>query len=207
MSAVATKPWTLYNIEEHLLVLMDSAETVTPEQEHEFLEDLKAALSSAAEKRDHVAHYLAQLEEQQAFAAREISRLQKFKKQREATQMRLEEYVSYCIWSQGRDRAGRYRKLEGNTTLMFLRACPVSVEVTDIDNVPDEYKNVTITMPAALLNSITEGLDVALQQELSAATANVAYVPDKRTIKASIEAGFDVPGAKLIADRMALIRK
>lgn len=62
----------LYDIEEHLVSLTDSLETVTPDQEQEFLEDFKAAFSSAAEKRDRVAHHLAHLEQPQEFAAKEI---------------------------------------------------------------------------------------------------------------------------------------
>src|SRR5579862_3173055 len=120
-----TAEWTLYDLEEHLVALTESVEMVTPDQEEGFLEDFKEALSSAGEKRDRVAHHLAHLEQQQAFAAKEISRLQKFKKEREGAQARLEAYVSYCIESQGRDKAGNYNKLEGNTTVMFLRACPV----------------------------------------------------------------------------------
>ena len=93
MAAVATV-LTLYDVEEHLIALKESVETVTPDQEQEFLDDFKAALTSAAEKRDRVAHHLSRLEHPQEFAAKEISRLQKYKKEREAAQSRLEGYVS-----------------------------------------------------------------------------------------------------------------
>ena len=73
MSSVTTE-WTLCDIEEQLIALTESMHTVTPEQEQEFLEDLSEALTSAAEKRDRVAHHLARLEQQQEFAAKEISR-------------------------------------------------------------------------------------------------------------------------------------
>src|SRR5271165_6852075 len=100
-----TTGWTLSDIEERLVALTESMETVTPDQEREFLEDFSAALSAAAEKRDRVAHRLAQLEQQQEFAAKEISRLQRFKKERESAQARLEDYVSHCIRAQGKDKA------------------------------------------------------------------------------------------------------
>src|ERR1700704_3513162 len=115
---------TLYDIEEHLVALSDSVETVTPDQEQQFLADFQSALSSAADKRDRVAHMLAHLEHQQAFAAAEISRLQVFKRTAEAAQDRLEGYVSYCIQQLGKDDKGRWRKLQGNTTSMFLRCSP-----------------------------------------------------------------------------------
>src|SRR5215469_6300390 len=130
--AAMTTQLTLYEVEEHLSAFAESLETVTPDEEQAFLESFKAALTNAADKPDQVAHYLAHLEQQQMFAAQEISRLQKFKKEREATQARLEAYVSYCIQAQRKDARGRYKKLEGRTTVMFLRGCPPSVEVTDI---------------------------------------------------------------------------
>ena len=90
-----TTEWTLCDIEEHLIALTESMETVTPEQEKEFLQDFSLALSSAAGKRDRVARHLAHLEQQQEFAAKEISRLQKFKKERESAQARLLHDLSY----------------------------------------------------------------------------------------------------------------
>ena len=168
---------------------------VTPEPEREFLEDFKAAPSSAAEKRDRVAHHLAHLEHQQEFAAREISRLQKFKKEREAAQSRLEGYVAYCIESLGRDKAGRYRKLEGNTTTMFLRACPASVEVTDMDSVPLDYQGATVTMPASMLNDVLNALEGDFREEFVIG-GTISRVADKRAIKAAIEAGVEVPVRK-----------
>jgi Siphovirus Gp157 len=203
MSAAAL---TLYYFEDHLAALTESVETVIPEQEQEFLEDFKAALTSAAEKRDRVAHHLAHLEEQQAFAAKEISRLQKFKKEREAAQVRLEGYVAYCIESQGKDKAGKYRKLEGNTTVMFLRACPASVEVTDLDSLPLDYQSATVTMPASILNDMLHALDEDFR-EMVLGEMVTTLSADKRAIKAAIEGSVEIPGAKLITDKTTLARK
>jgi hypothetical protein len=206
--AAVTTALTLYDIEEHLIALTESIETVTPDQEQDFLEDFKVALSSAAEKRDAVAHHLACLEHQQEFAAKEISRLQKFKKEREAAQARLEGYVSYCIRSQGKDKAGKFKKLEGNTTVMFLRGCPTSVEVTDMNTVPLDYQSATVTMPASLLNDVLNALVEDFREELlSEIGGTLSRTADKRAIKAAIEAGIDVPGAKLITDKTSLGRK
>ena len=207
MAAVA-RALTLYDIEEHLIALTESVEMVTAEQEQEFLEDFRAALTSAAEKRDRVAHHLAHLEQQQAFAAKEIVRLQKFKKDREAAQARLESYVSYCIEAQGKDSSGKYKKLEGNTTVMFLRACPVSVEVMDMDAVPLDYQSVTVTMPASMWKDVLDVLGEEFRDEVSAETEGTSSRPvDKRAIKAAIETGIEVPGATLIAGKTTLGRK
>jgi hypothetical protein len=203
---MAATALTLYDIESHLLALTDSLETVTPDQEQEFLEDFKAALSSAAEKRDRVAHHLAHLEQQQEFAAKEILRLQKFKKDREAAQTRLEGYVSYCIQSQGQGKDGKYKKLEGNTTVMFLRGCPVSVEVTDMDAVPLDYQSATVTLPASRLNDVLNALEDDFREEVLI-VSTISRVTDKRAIKVAIEAGVEVPGAALITGKTTLGRK
>jgi hypothetical protein len=205
MAAVNTR-LTLYDVEDHLAALTESAEMVTPEQEREFLEDFKAALSSAAEKRDRVAHHLAHLEHQQEFAAKEISRLQKFKKEHEAAQARLEGYVAYCIESFGQGTDGKYKKLEGNTTVMFLRGCPASVEVTDMEVVPLDYQSATVTMPASLLNEVLNALDEEFRTKALGEIVCTQSV-DKRGIKAAIEAGMEVPGATLVTSKTTLGRK
>jgi hypothetical protein len=207
MMAVSSS-WTLYDLEDHLVALVDSIETVTPDQEQEFMEDLKAALSSAAEKRDRVAHLLAHLEQQQAFAAQEIARLQKFKKDRQAAQARLEAYVSYCIQSLGMDRSGKYKKLEGNTTVMFLRSCPPSIEVTDLDAVPANYKSVTITMPSLVWDAILGVLGRDLFEVVASKVAGTeTRTVDKRAVHGAINSGISVPGARLVTGLTSLGRR
>jgi Siphovirus Gp157 len=204
--ATVTIALTLYDIEEHLIALTESVETVTADQEQEFLEDFQAALTSAAEKRDRVAYHLAHLEQQQAFAAKEISRLQKFKKEREAAQARLEAYVSYCIEAQGKDKAGKYKKLEGNTTVMFLRSCPASLEVHDLDAVPLDYQSATVTMPASTWNDVLNALEEDFRERvLREVVCNLSA--DKRGIKGAIEAGVEIPGATLVTGKTTLMRK
>ena len=205
MAAVNTA-MTLYDVEDHLVALTESAEMVTPDQELEYLEDFKAALTSAADKRDRVAHHLAHLEQQQEFAAKEISRLQKFKKEREAAQARLEGYVSYCIQSQGQGTDGKYKKLEGNTTVMFLRECPASVEVTDLDAVPLDYQNATVTLPASMLNDVLNALEDDFREEVLI-VSTISWAADKRAIKQAIEAGIEAPGAELISGKTTLGRR
>lgn len=211
MAAIALVPpaaSTLYDIEEHLDALADSVELVTPDQEQEFLADFQAALTSAAEKRDRVAHRLARLENQQAFAAAEIKRLQGFKKARESEQTRLEGYVSYCIQALGKDAKDKYRKLEGNTTVMFLRGCAPSVDMKDEAAIPLDYKRAMVHMGAAMWDDILNALDPEFRDVVLAATTNdLSVTVDKVAIKSAIEAGIDVPGAKLITDKTTLGRK
>jgi len=198
----------LFAIEEHLAALENSAELVAPEQEQQFLAEFQTALTTAVDKRDRVAGFLARLEAQQAYAASEISRLQAFKKAREADQARLEGYIAYTIESLGKDDKGKYRRLEGNSSVLFLRTCPASVEVTDESSVPLDYKTATVKLPAALWNDVLNALDDGLRDTVLAATSrDLALTADKRAIKAAIEAKSEVPGARLITDKTNVGRK
>jgi hypothetical protein len=199
---------TLYEIEEGLTAFLDTAELVPQDQEEAFLADFRTALTAAAGKRDQVAHFLAFLEAQQAYAGAEITRLQALKKHYAAVQERLEGYVSYCIQALGRDAKGKYRKLEGHTTVMFLRAVPASVDITDEAAVPLDYKRAGVALPAALWNDVLNALDEDLRGEVLAATAStLALSVDKRAVKAAIDAGEDVPGAKLLTGKTTMGRK
>jgi hypothetical protein len=191
---------TLYDAEESLTALLDTAELVTPDQEQAFLVDFETALTTAADKRDRVAHRLAKLEDQQAFAAAEIKRLQEFKKVKEHEQERLEGYVSYVIQRLGKDAKGKYRKLEGNSSVLFLRACAASLDITAESEIPLDYRRATVTLPAGAWLDILNAIDFKVEYQ-----SNLSV--DKRAVKAAIEAGVEVPGAKLITDKATLGRK
>src|ERR1035438_7306758 len=197
--ATAVASITLYDAEESLTALLDTQDMVSPDQEQAFLADFEQALIAASDKRDRVAGRLARLEAQQAFAAGEIARLQAFKKAKEAEQERLAGYVSYVIQRLGKDATGKYRKLEGNSSTMFLRACAASVDITNDNDIPLDFKSAIVTMPAYLWVDILNAIDVPCVYTTSTS-------PDKRAIKAAIEAKIDVPGAKLITDKTTLGR-
>lgn len=197
---------TLFDSEEGLLALADSAELVTPEQEAEFLADFEAALTTAVDKRDRVAARLAKLEAQQAYADAEIKRLQAYKKAKEADQARLENYVTYVIERMGPDSKGKPRKLEGNTSTLYLRACAPSVEVVDEALVPQDYRTVTVTMSAStwedVLHSLPDG-----PWRYGVAASKTGSTVDKAAVKATIQAGIEIPGVRLVTDKKTLGRR
>ena len=112
---------------------------------------------------------------------------------------------SYCIRSQGKDKDGKYKKLEGDTTVMFLRGCPASVEVTDLDALPLDYQSATVTMPASLLNDLLNTLEEDFRGKVTAEiTDTLSRVADKRAIRHAIEVGIEVRGAELITGKTTL---
>jgi len=208
ITQVPANAGTLHDLEDRLDALANSAALVTPEQEQAFLVDFRIAMTTAIAKRDRVAARLAKLENQQEFAALEISRLQAFKAAKAADQARLEGYITHVIESLGKDDKGKYRRLEGNSSVLFLRTCPASVEVTDESAVPLDYKTATVKLPAALWNDVLNALDDGLRDTVLAATSrDLALTADKRAIKAAIEANCEVPGTRLVTDNTTVGRK
>ena len=210
MASLALVP-TLFDVEESLTALLDTAEMVTSADEAAFLLDFQEALEHAVDKRDRVAGRLAKLEAQQAYAAAEIKRLQTFKRSAEAQQERLEGYVTYVIQRLGKDAKGKWRKLEGNSSTMSLKACPASVEVTDESLVPLDFKRAMVHMNAAMWTDILGVLGdctpTFLAQVQEATAADTSLTVDKVAIKATLQAGVEVEGAKLITDKTTVVRK
>jgi len=202
--AVTAAP--LYVIEDHLAALIETAELVSPEQEREFRAEFQAALTAAVEKRDRVGQFLAHLEQQIDFAKFEIDRLRQRKAVCERAHERLENYVIETIEQLGTDTKGRYRTLEGKTTTFGLRACPPSVAVTDEAAIPADYKTLTLKLPAVTWEQLLDGLDIDQRAAVLKQVRSPEAAVERRSIKAAIDGGADVPGAGLVTGRHSLRR-
>ncbi len=202
--AVTAAP--LYVIEDHLAALIETAELVSPEQEQEFRVEFQTALTAAVEKRDRVGQFLAHLEQQIDFAKFEMDRLRQRKVTCERTIARLESYVIETIEHLGTDSKGKYRTLEGKTTTFSLRACPPSVEVTTESVIPTEYKTLTLKLPAVTWERVLDGLNIELRAAVLGQVKSPEVTVEKRSIKAAIDGGVDVPGAGLVTGRHSLRR-
>jgi hypothetical protein len=202
--AVTAAP--LYVIEDQLAALIETAELVSPEQEQEFRAEFQAALTAAVDKRDRVGQFLAHLEQQIDFAKFEIDRLRQRKATCERAVARLENYVIGTIENLGTDPKGKYRKLEGKTTTFSLRGCPPSVEVTDETAIPSEYKVLLLKVPALTWEQLLDGLAIEERSAILRQVHTPEVTVDKRSIKAAIDGGADVPGAGLAIGRHSLRR-
>ena len=202
--AVTAAP--LYVIEDQLAALIETAELVSPEQEQEFRLEFQTALTAAVEKRDRVGQFLAHLEQQIDFARFDIDRLRQRKATCERALARLEEYVIETIEKLGTDSKGKYRTLEGKTTTFSLRACPPSVEVTDESAIPSQYKTLTLKLPAATWEQLLDGLEIEQRVAVLGQVKSPEVCVEKRSIKAAIDGGADVPGADLATGRHSLRR-
>ena len=203
-NAVAAQP--LYAIEEHLAILVDTAELVSPDQEQEFFAEFQVALTTAVEKRDRVGQFMAHLEQQIAFATFEIDRLKERKAIYQRALERIEGYVARTIEVLGMDAKGKYRKLEGKTVTFSLARCPPSVELSDEAAVPAEYKSLTLKVPAVVWEKILAELDRDHREELLGVAKCQDISVDKRSIRAAINVGLTVPGADLAIGKTSLRR-
>jgi hypothetical protein len=158
------------------------------------------------EKRDRVGQFLAHLEQQIDFAKFEMDRLRQRKTTCERAIARLECYVIEAIENLGKDGKGRYRTLEGKTTTFSIRACPASVEVTTESAIPAEHKTPTLKLPAVTWERLLDRLDSEQRTAVLGQVKSPEVAVDKRSIKAAIDSGADVPGAGLVSGRHSLRR-
>jgi Siphovirus Gp157 len=222
LAVVPTRKLTLFNLEESLNALVNSTETVTAEQELEFLTDLRQALSEAKDKRDCVAAFMVQCEGQAAIAQKEIDRLKRRKEFFENAVERMEGYVLKCIMLKDPDRNGRYPKLQGNTFTLSAKRNPPSLVVSDEAMVPSETKVVTVSMPAPTYDALLESIDMELLAEIQTQArvscsvskekvkdAIAAEVPDWQSRLKEVPAVFaeSVPGAAITAGGWRLVRE
>ncbi len=196
----------LYDIEDHLAALIETAELVPAEQEAEFQQELARSIEAAVEKRDRVGQFLAHCEAQAALAKAEIERLRERKAIYERAVERVESYVVKTIECLGADTKGKYRKLEGRTVTLSIRGCPASADITNEAAVPAAYKTLTVKVPAAAWDQILDSLEVDLRLTILEQARVTDTSVSKTAVKAALESGEQVAGARLITDKHSLRR-
>ena len=187
----AVRNSTLYEIEDTLQCLLDSADTASSEQLEELQHDICEQIQKSIEKRDRVAQFIAHCISQSEFCAKEIARLRARKERFKNAEAHVRDYVRYVIESIGADERGKFRKLDGTTATLSLRALPTSVRVDDVDKLPAEYTRVTVEMPGDVWAQI-EDTPVLWSHDLK-----IERVADSALIKAALERNEVVEGACL----------
>ena len=176
------KALTLYRIEEDLAALLDTEALVPEEQLAEFQAELLAKTQQGIQKRGNCIRAIRHIENQIELARAEENRLAEWRRSLAGGLDRFREYVIKCIEVSGAKR------VEADCGALSIQANPESIEVTDVDALPDKFKTVTLRMPADLYRQlIEEGLD----------GCDATFNPDKTAIKAALKAGRAVPGADI----------
>jgi BMFP domain-containing protein YqiC len=129
-------PATLYQIEDDLIFVLDSLESLPDEEQGmraELEEQLARLVAAELRKVDGVTRMLAHFEAQADMASGEIKRLQLRKKGFENSYDRLESCARLAMEVSGKT------KLEGETSTLSLQKNPPSVHVTQFNEVPEPY--------------------------------------------------------------------
>lgn len=222
----AVRKASLFELEESLAAFLDSADTITPDQEEEYLQDLGVAIVAAVDKRQRFHEFLTHLESQAAMATTEIQRLQARKASIEATHDRLEQYVVGVIEKLGPDAKGKLRKLEGHTVTLSARGVAAKVEILDEALLPASCRRVSLKLPADLWEHILDCVDLDLRCQILDAGTTPQQEPSKSTTMKALEsaigkdvierekqagslsiASAEVPGAQLLINRHTLVRR
>jgi len=137
---------SLWQLDEHLGILLDAAEVVEDPRAREAIEALIAEyLDAHADKVDAWSDYLGWCEERaegaQREKARQAARQAQYERRIESLKARLNTYMT------GRGLT----RLEGHTVTFVLRRCPASVEIVDPDAVPRAFCKVTVEPSKTLL--------------------------------------------------------
>jgi len=190
------KTLTLFQIEESLVLLAESAEEegLTPEIEGA----LAAYLEGAVEKRDRVAEFIHFCEAMAELAKAEAKRLQTRQKHFEATAERVSNMVLHVL-----DWLG-VKKLEGRTNTLKKRKCPPSVNVIDEQKIPAEYKRVTVTLPLPQWQQLLAGTPEDARNTVLAGVRKQEISLDLETIKQALNLEKTVEGADLALNRFKL---
>lgn len=145
---------TLYNINVTLMNLIFEREDIandpdlTPKEIEQRLKakdvEIREHVTALVKKVDGVAYVLMELAAHEAAAKAEKERQHDREHAFEARRERLETLVKSVMLMSGKAR------LEGDANTLRLVKCPPSVEIAQPILVPDEYRKLTVELPAAV---------------------------------------------------------
>jgi hypothetical protein len=164
--------WTLNQILECVDAYIDTLEMIESDEERTQAEgELSVYLEALARKVDSTVEFLDFLEARRELRKAQVIRLEKANKRDAAIVERIESSIQRVIESGSRDR------IEGSLYTFRLRKCPPSVDVLDMEAVPEEYRRYKVEIQA-----------------------------DKTAAKAAMKAGEIIPGLALVLDRKSVVR-
>lgn len=197
---------TLYELEDHLQALVNSIdidEQLSVRQS--ILDEIGEALRRTKEKRDAVVAFLRHCESQQKFADAEIQRIEKRKAFISRVRNEIECYLVQVVEQYGpRDRRGTQR-LEGNFSSLRIQRNPESVLISDVEAIPDKFKQVVITMPGDAWHALLQSLDGEARKRIESPVEKEEWKPDKKAIGAELKRGNQIPGADLRFGELRLV--
>lgn len=201
--AVTGPARSLFEIEDFLAAMVESAEAVTPEQMKEYLSDLGEASDIAVQKRDRCAQAIFRYEEMIQIVEARRAHLQDRMDQMAILvqrvrdeQRKFEKYLISIVEQYGAAPKGaKNKRLEGRMFALALATSPDSVVVTEEKAVPKEFKKVAVKIALPVYERLVElGFTQGYtEKEMPQGIVEVV----KAEVKKALDAGEDVPGADL----------
>lgn len=188
-------PASLYDIEQNLAALLETAESEVPvELEAEYRETVSVAMRESVEKRNRIYQFLRMLALSRDNCAAEAERLMKRQQLYVNTKARMYAYIELVIESLGKDAKGKYIPLKCDFCTFSLRPTPGAVMITDEAKVPDTFKSISLNMPLEAWQQV-KSLLPDFAESLTGFEKNTSISLSK--IGAAIKAGETVEGADL----------
>jgi hypothetical protein len=190
---------TLFEIDESLSLLMESAAEAAAANNGDVPDELRQALLDYCEafgaKVDNIANYIKSQECEARNAKTEIDRLQSRQVAAENKVERLKGILRYFMESRG------LRSMKGRLNTISLRKnSQDSLVVDSVDTIPSEYCRVSIALPAPDLEELLRHLpeDHTLRARLTPdGDGLVRRETDNAKLRAALAAGVPVQGAEL----------
>jgi hypothetical protein len=199
LSQTVTSEMTLFELDESLSLLMESATEAAADNNGEIPEELRQALLDYCEafgaKVDNIANYIKSQEFEARNARIEIDRLQRRQAAAENKVERLKGLLKYFMESRG------LRCMKGRLNTISLRKnSQDSLVVDGADKVPPEYCCVSITLPVPELEELLRHLpeEHNLRARLTPdSNGLVKRWLDNTKLRTALASGVPVHGAEL----------
>jgi len=200
LSQTLASEMTLFELDESLSLLMESATEAAADNSGEIPDELRRALLDYCEafgaKVDNIANYIKSQEFEARNAKTEIDRLQSRQAAAENKVERLKGLLRYFMETRG------LRSMKGRLNTISLRKnSQDSLVVDSIDRIPSEYWRVSISLPHPELEELLRYLPE--EHRLRACLApegNDGYVrreSDNTKLRTVLASGVPVQGAEL----------
>ncbi len=184
----------LFDIERTLHEMVDIwQEAQTPEAIEEAEQAIRVYIEAEVRKVDNIRKYVRFCDAQSAAAKAEAALQRSRQAVWEARADRLKQFVYDVMQS------FRVKKLEGNTGSLAIKnnggKLPLSIVSEEL--VPDEYCDMTVTMPLHLWKRFMELSGMSHMPGIEACFKTGPRIPSSILIRTVLEAGEGVPGCRL----------
>lgn len=205
---MANTALSLYQIEDDLAALINSEEMVPEgtDERLQILDEIAQKTAQAVAKRNNVIRFLRHIGHQIDNIDTEIERLRALRGSYTSGRERVEKYVASVIEQCVEQPKHGPKKLEGTIGVLSLRRNPERTVITDMEKLPDRFKEITVTLPLQHWNWLIDGAaddDPYIRTAELEAKHSAPLTP----IKVAIKSGQEVPGADIVFGDVKLVVK